>query len=198
MFGFVKKNNYESVFETEDGIYSHLYSERRKTAEILGDKKFIDAWMTSPNQMRVSGVIWREAENGDIPSIKQMVWFSQMMLQHTMQNNGRKINVEAQIDCLKRCLQCCTLGEKFGMNYDYYMMVSHVNLYQIYRGRKGIADHNETSKTLKNSVSYARQIIKEEDLASNRYDDPQGTLQDARDVVERYGVMSQLASKILS
>jgi hypothetical protein len=195
MFGFGKENKYESIFESEDSTYNHIYKDRSKTALILGDEEFINAWLGSPNQARVSSVIAREAERGDIPSIKQMIWLSQMMLQD-MQANSRPVNIDAQTSCLKGCLHFCAVGEKFGMNYAYYMMGSFINLYQIYMSRKGIVDDAEISQTLKAAVSCANRILEEEHLANDLYDDPQGTLRDARSIVDQYGRMSQLADQL--
>ena len=75
VFGFNKpRRDYNRICLDPNLVFETLYSDRRKTSEILGDESFVRAWLESDKQREITMLIRKEARNGDIPSLKQMVW----------------------------------------------------------------------------------------------------------------------------
>lgn len=85
LFGFGKsKKDYEIIFKNPKAVSQLLYSDRTKTSKILGDEEFINAWLSSEIQQEVYLLIRQEAIDGDVPSLKQMVWYLDMMYQNIL------------------------------------------------------------------------------------------------------------------
>src|SRR5690606_37645868 len=79
MFGlFRKKPNFEKIFSNQVDITEYIYGDRSKTSNILGDKDFINAWLSSRNEENVTAIIQKQALEGDIPSLKQMIWLCEL------------------------------------------------------------------------------------------------------------------------
>lgn len=75
---FSKKIDYEKVFSDETEIFNFIYNDRNKSEGILDSKPFMEAWISSRNTGTVATVIAEEALKGDVPSLKKMIWITEI------------------------------------------------------------------------------------------------------------------------
>lgn len=185
MFGFLKKTDFEKIFSSSDETYKYIYGDRSKTAGVLGDNKFIKAWINSEKIESVSSVIRKEALKGDIPSLKQMIWLADLYFNNS-ENLTRdkaqqmRIKVESLEDRIMLCEKAMNLGLK---DQSYYAMASCVNLYSILAPQQKNVTDERTRKSLDGIVKYAKLFI---DSGNN---DPE-LISDAREILKHYAPLA--------
>ncbi len=162
MFGFGRsKTDYEKICEDPSSVFKLLYGDRAKTSEILDDGDFISAWMNSGKQRDITLVIRREAIAGDVPSLKQMVWFLEKMYQEISSASiEKKRKLETLIAILGERVGHCNRLIANGIPYHYQAMVSSHNLYRALSelGKPGTIE--KTRDTLNAIVEHAQAVIK--------------------------------------
>ena len=132
LFGFKKsKKDYEIIFKNPKAVYQLLFSDRTKTSKILGDEEFINAWLSSEIQQEVYLLIRQEAIDGDVPSLKQMVWYLDMMYQNilSIQMDDRQKFRDIVSVLGDRLFFCNQLTAK-GIPQHYYAMITLHNLHK--------------------------------------------------------------------
>ncbi|MCX7567141.1 hypothetical protein OS189_12380 [Sulfitobacter sp. F26169L] len=162
MFGFGKsKNDYQKICQDPKAVYNLLYANRTKTSDILGDGDFISAWLDGEKQQEITMIIRREAINGDVPSLKQMVWFLGIMHQEiTAASIEKQQKLEATIGILGERVNYCNQLTSKGNPQHYYAMVSLQNLYKAMRELNKPGTLVKTRDTLNEMVEHAQAVIK--------------------------------------
>lgn len=191
MFGFLKKTDFEKIFSSSEETYKYIYGDRSKTVGILGNDKFIKAWINSEKIESVSAVIRREALKGDVPSLKQMIWLADLYFQNSEnlsqdKSQQMRIKLESLEDRIMLCEKAINLGLK---DHSYYAMVSCVNLYSILAPQQKTVTDERTRRALDGIVKHAKLFI------GSGYNDPQ-LMSDARDVLNQYALLAQAMSSL--
>jgi len=188
MFGlFNSKPNYEEIFASQEKTRSFIYADRAKTSSILGDNSFIEAWLDSRNVGQVTAVIEHEAMQGDIPSLKQMIWVSDLYFEDATNNFKDKGQLlEMQTMYLQDRIKYCSKAIEFGLkDQSYYALVSSVKLYSLY-GNIPLSNQNSAApKALENIIKFAEILIK------SGINEPE-LIQDAKNAIAHYGPMAKL------
>ena len=189
---FKKKINYNKEFESRDSIFSFLYGDRSRTATILGDENFLAAWHASPNASLIEGVMKAEAEKGDLPSIKQMIWLYNIYFQNARDLSSdtstvKKIQIKSLEDRAKFCLMAVELGER---QASYQAMRSYQNLYSIYMSSGMVLDDLKVKVAILGICSFAEQFL------DSGYGDEE-LIQDAKDALKEHRVMAMFISSQL-
>ncbi|RZN98123.1 hypothetical protein EKG40_31430 [Pseudomonas moorei] len=190
MFGFFKVN-YEKFFSSADETHRYIYGDRSRTAEILGNEKFIEAWLSSRNVAVVSTVIRDEALNGDIPSLKQMIWVSDLYFrdaENLTKNTTEQLNLKTAFlqDRIMFCEKAISLGL---IDHAYHAMVSCANLYAILAPKQNNITDASTRSALNGIIKYARHFIE------SGYDDPE-LISDAKELLKQYVPIAQLTNAL--
>lgn len=136
MFGFGRsKRDYNKICRQPDAVYRVLYADRSKTSQILGDENFIRAWLDSEKQLEITRILRNEAVGGDVPSLKQMVWYLGKM--HADISSARideKTKAKALVNCLKERISFCNQLTSLGEPQHYPAMMSSFHLYETLYG----------------------------------------------------------------
>lgn len=162
MFGLGKpKNNYKNICQDPKAVFNLLYANRSKTSDILGDDDFITAWLDGEKQQEITMIIRKEAIGGDVPSLKQMVWFLGMMHQEVSSAGIEKQQkLEAIIGILGERISYCNKLTSIGNPQHYYAMVSLHNLYKALHELNRPGMLVKTRDTLNEMVEHAQAVIK--------------------------------------
>lgn len=162
MFKFRKpRKNYSHICSNPNQVYELLYGDRHETAKILGDEAFIDAWLDSDKQQEITMLIRKEAVNGDVPSLKQMIWLLGIMYEDILQSNlGEKEKSQALIGQLEERISFCNQLISKGVPQHYYAMISSHRLYKILYSLKGSSNLIKARNTLNEIVQHAEAVIK--------------------------------------
>lgn len=160
MFGFGKTPDYERIFSSKEETHKFIYGNRSKTSTILGDNAFIDAWLSSKNTGQVTSVIQSEALKGDVFSLKQMIWLSEIYFENapnvfTDENQLLEMRTTYLQDRIKYCQKAIDCGLK---DQSYYAMASSVKLYNLYS--KAPIDNPFGRLAILGIVNYAQMFLK--------------------------------------
>ena len=192
MFGFFNgKVDYAKIFSSADGTYRHIYGDKSKTVEILGDEVFIEAWLSSRNVAVVTEVIRNEALKGDIPSLKQMIWVSDIYFrdaENLTRDKNEQISLKVAFlkDRIIFCEKAISLGLK---DQAYSAMVSCANLYAILAPQQKNITDTSTRSALNGIVKHARQFIE------SGYGDPE-LIGDAKKLLSQYAPVAKLSNAL--
>ena len=192
MFGFSRgKVDYEKIFISTNETYEYIYGDKSKTAEILGDEKFIEAWLDSKNIASISGLIKNEALKGNIPSLKQMIWLSDLYFNDADNlpiNENQKL--EIKIASLKGRIMFCEKAIEFGLDQSYNAKISCANLYLILTKQlKTDISDKSTINALNGIVKHAKSFI------NSDYNDAE-LIKDAKKLLEQYAPLAQLINSL--
>ena len=184
---FRRKMDYEGVFSSADETYRYIYGNRSKTVEILGSQDFLEAWFASKNTAKVTNVIKNEALKGDIPSLKQMIWFChQYFLNAEMMTTDRNLQLEMKVVALTDRVMFCEKAMALGLDQSYYAMTSCWNLYSVFSSAPiTSATYEIVNNALNGIVKYARLFL------ASGYDDPD-LIGDARNLLSQFGPIAKL------
>ena len=162
MFNFSKaRRNYKQICSDPNLVHKILYIDRRETAKILGDETFISAWLDSDKQRDITMLIRKEAMDGDIPSLKQMVWLLGMLYEEILHSNlDKKTKSQALIGQLEERIAFCNQLTLKGFPQSYYAMISCHRLYQVLHDLKEPGSITKTRDTLNQMVQHAEAVIK--------------------------------------
>ena len=192
MFGFLKgKVDYEKIFSSADETHRYIYGDRSKTAEILGNEAFIESWLSSRNVGIVTTVIRNEATRGDAPSLKQMIWVTDLYFRDTEnltrdKNEQFKLKVEFLKDRIMFCEKAIVIGLK---GQSYAAMVSCANLYAILAPLQKDFKDTSTVNALNGIIKHARIFIE------TGYNDPE-MIGDAKELLKQYTPIAQLTNSM--
>jgi hypothetical protein len=186
MFGvFSRRPNFETIFSSQSETRKYIYGDRGKTSAVLGDQGFIEAWLASKSFPQVTAVIGEEALKGDIPSLKQMIWFCSIAFED-VDNRTRDNNLRLQMKTgflQQRVMYCQKAIEHGEEDQSYYAMTSSAKLYLL---RSNLAiDDPITLEALGNIVKYAKHFIA---FGS----DERELVEDAKRALEYYGPQAKL------
>lgn len=187
-----KNPSYDEIFSSRDRIFSFLYGDPSRTATVLGDETFIDAWHASSNSSLITDIIKTEAEKGNLPSIKQMIWLCNVYFQNARdfsadQATILKIQIQSLEDRAKFCGMAVKLGDKA---ISYQAMTSYQNLYSIYVNSGRSHDNLKVKAAVLGIVAFAEQFI------ASGYDDEE-LIQDARNAIKEHRVMAMFIASEL-
>lgn len=161
MFGFGQKNKYKKICQDPNAVASLLYADRKKTSEILGDEDFITAWLGSDRQQEITLIIKKEADAGDVPSLKQMVWLLGNMHQEI---SAAKIpkdqKLAALVGVLSERVKFCNKLISKGIPQNYYAMISLHHMYSAQREMNTTGNLQKTRDTLNEMVFHAQAVIR--------------------------------------
>lgn len=192
MFSFFKnKVDYTKVFASVNETYKYIYGDTSKTSEILGDENFIQAWLDSKNIATITTIIKNEALKGDIPSINQMIWLSDIYFKDVENiTRDRDQQLKLKVDYLNERIMFCEKAIGLGLkDKSYQAMISCANLYSLLeRQKKAITDEN-TRTAVNGIIKYARLFIE------SGYNDLE-LIEDANKLIKIYSPISQLANSI--
>ncbi len=185
---FGRAPDYEKIFSSHEEIHKFIYGNRSKTSTILGDDDFIKAWLSSQNTGQVTSIIQKEALNGDIPSLKQMIWLSHISFEDAPnvfkdQNQLLKMRTTYLQDRIKYCQKAIDCGLK---EQSYYAMTSSVELYNLYSSAP--IDNPFGRLALLGIVNYAQMFLKS---GTNETD----LIQDTKDALEHFKPMAEIAAR---
>ncbi|MBV5350021.1 hypothetical protein JZU71_02355 [bacterium] len=188
---FSRKPDYQKIFSSPSSTFEYLYSDRSKTASIMGDNAFIDAWLESTNVGQVTSVIRSEALKGDIPSIKQMIWVCELYYQNADTfTSDPKERIKMKVHFLKERVLFSEKAVSLGLrDRSYQAMISNVNLYRL------LADQN-TALTDVETRTALNGIITNATLYLSLNEDDAGMNEDAKNVLDEYGKFAQLVNSI--
>jgi len=177
MFGlFSKKPNYESIFASPEDTKKLIYGGRRKTADVLGNQDFIDAWLSSRHQKQVTSLIRIEALNGDIPSIKQMIWLGDIFYRDMANIPDATKRTQLQTFALAERIVFCEKAIGLGMTEKSYpAMMSCANLYHL--SSKSFTD-DASRKAISGAVRHAKLFLTLDCDDSGMIDDAKLVLRD--------------------
>ena len=184
---FRSKPNYEEIFASQEKTRSFIYADRAKTSSILGDNSFIEAWLDSRNVGQVTAVIEHEAMQGDIPSLKQMIWVSDAYFEDATNNfKDRSQLLEMQTMYLQDRIKYCSKAIEVGLkDQSYYALVSSVKLYKLYE-KIPLSNKNSVAPiALQNIIKFSDIFIK------SGVNEPE-LIQDAKNAIAHYGPMAKL------
>ena len=184
MFDFFKaRKDYRKICSNPDLVRKILYSDRRETAKILGDESFINAWLDSDSQHEITMLIRKEAMDGDIPSLKQMVWFLGYLYDDLV-NSGLDKNRKSQflIGQLEERIYFCNQLTLKGFSQSYYAMISCYRLYKVLYELKEPGNIAKTRDTLNEMVRHAEAVIR---MGKDHpdFDGDAGFIQDAKNML---------------
>jgi hypothetical protein len=185
MFGILSRRpNFETIFSSQSETWKYIYGDRAKTSSVLGDQGFIKAWLASKSFPQVTAVIGEEALKGDIPSLKQMIWFCNIAFED-VDNRTRDNNLRLQMKTgfLQERVMYCQKAIEQGEDQSYYAMTSSARLFLL-RANLPI-DDPITLEALGNIVKYAKLLI-----ASDC--DQRELVEDAKRALEYYGPQAKL------
>lgn len=184
MFGFRKpKNDYNKICRNPEAVNRLLYSDRKKTAEILGDDAFIRAWLDSQNQHDITMMIRREAIEGDIPSLKHMVWLLGNIHEEMSAANiekNKKLRMLTGV-LTERISYCNDLISK-GVPQHYYAMISCHHLYMALYELNETGTIEMTRDTLNEMVEHAEAVIRM-GKEHPTFDGDEGFINDAKTIL---------------
>lgn len=192
MFGIFKnKVNYEKIFSSAEETYRHIYRDRSKTVEILGDESFIDAWLSNRNVAVVTTVIRNEALKGDIPSVKQMIWLTDLYFRDAENLTSDKAEqIKLKVAFLKDRIMFCEKAISLGLkDQAYSAMISCANLYAIIAPQQKNMTDVSTRDALNGIVNHARQFI------DSGYGDAE-FIGDAKELLKQYAPIAQLTNAL--
>ena len=162
MFGlFRTKPNYAKIFASQDEVRKYLYTDRTKTSFILGDNNFINAWLDSSNSDTVTAVIKAEALNGDIPSLKQMIWLLECYYQDAPNHfKSDALLLEARTSFLQDRIKYCQKAIEYGLkDQSYYAMTSSVKLYNLYQSIPNSINNPNVQMSVLGIIMFAEMYI---------------------------------------
>ena len=191
MFGiFGNKPNYEKIFSSTNETHRYIYGNKSRAVDILGDKAFIDAWLSSCNVAAVTAVIRNEALKGDIPSLKQMIWVTNLYFRDVDNiTNDKTEQFNLKVAFLKDRIMFCEKAISLGLKDQAYIaMVSSANLYAIIAPQKNTTD-TSTRDALNGIVNHARAFI------SAGHDDVE-LIRDAQELLRQYAPIAQLSNAL--
>lgn len=164
-----------------------IYTDRAKTSSILGDNAFIEAWLDSRNVGHVTAVIEHEAMQGDIPSLKQMIWVSDAYFEDATNNfKDRSQLLEMQTMYLKDRIRYCNKAIEVGLkDQSYYALVSSVKLYKLYEKIPLSNENSAAPMALQSIIKFADIFIR------SGVNEPE-LIQDAKNAIAHYGPMAKL------
>jgi hypothetical protein len=167
-------SKYCKILQYPDKVFHLLYSDRTKTAEILGEKDFINAWLESKKQIEITNIIRKEARNGDIPSLKQMVWFLRIVYEQIPRPKNSS-------DLLReRILYNNILVSKGLLSHHYGAMCSsHSLFYELERKKANFTERQELINAM---LQHAQEVIK---LGKDHpsFDGDMGFINDAENII---------------
>lgn len=188
---FSRKPNYDKIFSTPASTAEYLYSDRKKTASILGDEGFLDAWLESPNVGQITGVIRNEALKGDLPSVKQMIWVSDLYFQNAdnfSSDPGKR--KEMKVHFLQERILFAEKAVALGLrDRSYIAMISSVNLYRLISSATSKPTDVDIRTALNGIITNANTYL------SLKGDD-EGMNEDARNVLEEFGKYVDLVNAL--
>ena len=162
MFGLSKaKIDYEEIFSSLEKTHQHIYGDRSKTVEILGNEDFTDAWLNSQNIIDVCAVILKEAKKGDIPSIKKLIWFYDFFLNEVENKIEDKTEqIQIKVKFLRDRVICCELAIHLGLkDQSYFAMTSCANLYSILSQQHKSMDDSLKKRALNGIILFAKRFL---------------------------------------
>lgn len=179
---FSRKPNYEKIFSSTSSTFDHLYSDRSKTASILGDEGFLDAWLESPNVGQITGVIRGEAIKGDLPSIKQMIWVSDLYFRNADSfSSSPDERKEMKTHFLQERILFAEKAVSLGLrDRSYQAMIASVNLYRLISGPSSKPTDVDIRTALNGIITNANTYL-------SLKEDDEGMNEDARNVLEEFG-----------
>ncbi|XBS68129.1 hypothetical protein ABK905_14835 [Acerihabitans sp. KWT182] len=188
MFSIFKgKPNYEQLFSSASDIHQHIYGNKTRTADILGNEEFIEAWLASKHISLVTSVIKQEALKGDIPSLKQMIWLNDIYYNNAdnlTENKSQQQKIK--IDSLKDRILFCERAIALGLtDQSYYAMTSCAKLYALLAPRQTDLADETTKNALNGIVNHARRFI------ASGYDDPE-LIDDAKRLLAQFAPIAAL------
>ncbi|MEP7349836.1 MAG: hypothetical protein ABI668_07780 [Sphingorhabdus sp.] len=192
MFGiFNKKPDFEKIFSSQSEIYKYIYGDRGRTSAILGDNSFIDAWLSSRNIGNVTSVINDKALEGDIPSLKQMIWlceahFGDVENRTNDANQALMLKTKYMQDRVMFCQRAIECGL---IEQSYYAMTSSAKLYLLRSNIPGSIDDQITRSALAGIIKYANIFIKSGNQDKELIDD-------AKSAIEHYGPLGKILGAI--
>lgn len=192
MFDFFKgKVDYEKLFASANETHHYIYGNRSKTAKILGDDRFIEAWLDSKNIAAVTTIIKNEALKGDIPSLKQMIWLNDLYFKdadNLIIDLSQKLKIK--VESLKERIMFCEKAIRCGLkDQSYPAMISCTNLYSILAPQQNNMTDETTRFALNGIVKYARLFIE------SGYDDPE-LIRDAKMLLKQYTPITQITNSL--
>ncbi|SFD20822.1 hypothetical protein [Tropicimonas isoalkanivorans] len=184
MFGFGKsKKDYKKICQDPAAVAKLLYTDRSKTAEILGDSDFIGAWLDSENQREITMIIRKQAIAGDVPSLKQMVWLLGNMHQEISQAEiPKEKKLEALIGLLSERINYCDKLISKGVPQHYYAMISLHHLYRALHELSKPGTLEKTRDTLNEMVKHAHAVV-EMGKDHPTFDGDSGFIEDAKNIL---------------
>jgi hypothetical protein len=131
---FNRRPNFENIFADSSKIHKFIYGDRARTSTILGEKGFINAWLSSKNSWHVTTVIADEALKGDVPSLKQMIWLCEIYfndVENIAMDSSKRLLLKTNY-MQDRVVFCQKAIERGLKDQSYYAMASSVRLYILY------------------------------------------------------------------
>lgn len=193
MFGLFRTGlNYEKIFSSQDETRRFLYADSSKTSSILGDEAFINAWLGSKNVGNVNAVIKSEAMRGDVPSLKQMIWLSNVYYEdapNKFKNPDQLL--EARTVYLQERIKYCQNAIEFGLtDQSYYAMTSSAKLYDMYQHIPNSMNNPVVQMAVLGVVAFAEMFLesgtREREL-----------IQDAKDAIAYYTPMANIVAQMV-
>jgi hypothetical protein len=182
---FKRKPDFEAIFSSQFETYKYIYGDKSKTSSTLGDKAFINAWLSSKNTGRVTEIISQEALKGDIPSLRQMIWatgFFHQGMEIGLKNDKATIAIKSEM--LQWRIEFCQKAIQCGLkDQSYYAMTSSAQLYLL-RSKLSV-DDPITREALTGVIKYAKLFI---DSGS----DERELIEDAENALTHYGPLANL------
>lgn len=184
MFG--KKPNYEAVFASPEETRQLIYGDKSKTADVLGNQDFINAWLSSRNMPQISALIRSEALKGDVPSIKQMIWLADIYYGNSKNIPDAQQRIAIQKSALSERILFCEKAIGLGMaEKSYPAMISCANLYSLLESGGASVTDSATREALNGAVRNASLFL------SSGYADPD-LIQDAKDVLAQFAPLAKI------
>jgi hypothetical protein len=158
---FSRGPDFEKIFSDSSKTHKFIYGDRAETSTILGDKGFINAWLSSKNSWQVTTIIVDEALKGNIPSLKQMIWLSDIYfndVDNIAMDSSKRLLLKTNYmqDRVMFCQKAIDRGLK---DQSYYAMTSSVKLYLLYSQLPNSMDNPIIREALSGIVKYARLFI---------------------------------------
>jgi hypothetical protein len=187
---FKKKPNYSAIFSSPGATYELIYGDSSKTSEILGDQSFIDAWLSSPQMPRISTLIRQEAIKGDIPSVKQIIWLSEMYYQDSAQISDTSKRSVIQISALTERIMFCDKAIDLGMkDWSYKAMASSKNLYSLLELGGASTSDQAMRDALNGIVKYSKLFLE------SGYNDSK-LIEDAKGLLKHFEPLAKLLNTV--
>jgi hypothetical protein len=188
---FREKVDYKKIFSSANDIHQYIYGNRSKTVEIFENEKFIEAWLASKNTAEVTTIIRNEAIKGDIPSIKQMIWLSDLCFKNAENlTRDRNQQLRIKIDFLTDRIMFCERAIDLGLRDESYpAMCSCVNLYSILAPLQSSISDETIKNALNGVVKHANMCIKLDHV------DPD-LINHAKELLKQYAPIAKLTSAL--